>query len=448
MHLLSKIAHEIRSIPDYSIKGKVSAVKGLVIFVNGLSSLAALGAKCEIITQSKRRIIAEIIALMGQDVLLMPYQDISGIRLEDPVYLREMEQFIYPTPTWLGRVINALGEPIDNKGPLDQDPHSPISLKASAPPAHMRARVGAKLDTGIKAINTFLSLCKGQRMGIFAGSGVGKSMLIAMLAKYAATDVKVIGLIGERGREVQEFLEDYLGEEGLRKSVVIVSTSDESPLLKRRAAYLTMSIAEFFSKQQQHVLCMMDSVTRFAMAIREIGLSAGEPPTTKGYTPSVFSELPQLLERSGAMPDNWGAITSLFSVLVEGDDHNEPVADTVRGIIDGHIVLTREIAARYYPAIDILNSVSRMIPKCNNSYENDLITKAKSLLATYADMADMVRIGAYKAGSDSAVDEAIKYYPRLEKFLSQQANMPVDLEECYAKLAHAIEFEPTKPIPS
>ncbi|MDX1400278.1 MAG: FliI/YscN family ATPase, partial [Kiloniellales bacterium] len=335
------------------------------------------------------------------------------------------------------RVVNALGEPIDGKGPLPAGPVS-YSLHSSPPPAHRRQRIGPKIDLGIKALNTFLSCCDGQRMGIFSGSGVGKSVLLSMLARYVEADVNIIGLIGERGREVQDWLEEQLGPEGLARSVVVVATSDESPLMRRQAAHLTMTIAEYFRDADRKVFCMMDSVTRFAMAMREIGLAAGEPPAAKGYTPSVFAELPRLLERAGP-GEGIGSITGLFTVLVEGDDHNEPISDAVRGILDGHIVLDRKIAERNrYPAVNLLRSISRTMPACNSEQETALVTRARQLLSTYEDMAELIRIGAYKRGSDPAVDEAIYYYPLLEEFIAQGVHERLGLEDGFRQLAQIL----------
>ncbi|HYH38777.1 MAG TPA: FliI/YscN family ATPase, partial [Azospirillum sp.] len=273
----------------------------------------------------------------------------------------------------------------------------------------------------------------------FAGSGVGKSSVMSMLAKFSAAEVSVIGLIGERGRELQEFIVEDLGEEGLARSVVVCATSDEPPLMRRQAAYMTLAVSEYFRDQGRDVLCMMDSVTRFAMAQREIGLSAGEPPTTKGYPPTVFAELPKLLERAGPGVAGSGSITGLFTVLVEGDDHNEPIADAVRGILDGHIVLERQIGERgRYPAINILRSVSRTMPGCNSQAENELVGRARRLLSSYDNMAEMIRLGAYRRGTDPQVDEAIHYNPALEAFLKQGKREATDLATGYAQLAEIL----------
>jgi len=305
-------------------------------------------------------------------------------------------------------------------------------------------RVGEPLDLGVRALNTFLTVCRGQRMGIFSGSGVGKSVLLSMLARNVAADISVIGLVGERGREVQEFLQDDLGPAGLARSVVVVSTSDEPALMRRQAAYLTLAIAEFFRDLGKDVLVLMDSVTRFAMAQREIGLSAGEPPTAKGYTPTVFTELPRLLERAGPGTDQ-GTITGIFSVLVDGDDHNEPVADAVRGILDGHIVMERAIAERgRYPAINILKSISRTMPRAADPDFVPVINEARQVMATYADMEELIRLGAYRAGSSAEVDAAIRLHKPLEAFLSQNKEEATTLAEGYRRLEQILKIKETE----
>ena len=347
-----------------------------------------------------------MVGFSGANALLLPFAPLEGVRRGCRAVVSAAPGAVRPSDGWLGRVVNAMGEPIDGKGPLPAGP-SPYPFRNAPPPAHARRRVGAPLDLGVRALNTFLTCCRGQRMGIFAGSGVGKSVLLSMLARNVEADVSVIGLVGERGREVQEFLQDDLGDAGLARSVVVVSTSDEPALMRRQAAYLTLAIAEYFRDEGKDVLVLMDSVTRFAMAQREIGLSAGEPPTAKGYTPTVFTELPRLLERAGPGTEA-GTITGIFTVLVDGDDHNEPVADAVRGILDGHIVMERAIAERgRYPAINVLKSVSRTMPRSADPIYLPAITRARQVMATYADMEELIRLGAYRPGSSAEVDEAI-----------------------------------------
>ncbi|MCF8466056.1 MAG: flagellar protein export ATPase FliI, partial [Sneathiella sp.] len=364
-----------------------------------------------------------------------------GIGIGCKAKIAERDPVVFPNASWLGRVVNAMGEPIDGGPPLMAGPTS-VPYRNAPPPAHARQRIGEKIDLGVRVLNSFVTCCRGQRMGIFSGSGVGKSVLFSMLARNTAADVNVIGLIGERGREVQEFIKDDLGEEGLKRSIVVVATSDESALMRRQAAYLTLALAEYFRDQDKDVLCLMDSVTRFAMAQRDIGLSGGEPPASKGYTPTVFSELPKLLERAGPGAGK-GSITGLFTVLVEGDDHNEPIADAVRGILDGHIVMERQIAERgRYPAVNVLKSISRTMPGCNTDAENQIISKAKQYLAIYDDMAEMIRLGAYRKGADPLVDEAIYYFPLLEQFMTQSKQDKTSLADCYAELAKILDTQP------
>jgi flagellum-specific ATP synthase len=384
-------------------------------------------------TGPDRRIPCEVVGFSNANALLMPFAALEGVRRGCRAVVTGVAAAVRPCQAWLGRVVDGMGDPIDGKGPLRLGP-SPYPFRNAPPPAHSRQRVGAPLDLGVRALNTFLTCCRGQRMGIFSGSGVGKSILLSMLARNVAANVSVIGLVGERGREVQEFLQDDLGPEGLKRSVVVVSTSDQPALMRRQAAYLTLAIAESFRDEGQDVLVLMDSVTRFAMAQREIGLSGGEPPTAKGYTPTVFTELPRLLERAGPGAER-GSITGIFTVLVDGDDHNEPVADAVRGILDGHIVMERSIAERgRYPAINILKSVSRTMPRAAEPAYLPLITRARRVMATYADMEELIRLGAYRAGSSPEVDEAIRLHQPLEDFLSQRKEETTGLGEGYQRL--------------
>lgn len=404
--LIENILHEVNKLEEGAYFGKVTGVQGLFIEVSGIRTRLSIGDRCHVTSTNGKIIPCELVSFKEDKLLLMPYASLEGIGLGCRVDVENAKPVIYPHPSWLGRIINAFGEAIDGKGPLIKG-DKPYFIKSSPPPAQFRDRVKGKVDLGVKAVNTFLTICKGQRMGIFAGSGVGKSTLMSMMARHTSSDVSVIGLIGERGREAKEFVEDVLGAEGLEKSVLVLATSDESPLMRRQAAYVAMAVAEYFRDQNKDVLCMMDSITRFAMAQREISLSVGEPPASKGYTPSVFAELPRLLERAGPGSGN-GTITGLFTVLVDGDDHNEPVADAVRSILDGHIVLDRAIAERNrYPAINILRSISRTMPDCDTKEEYALVAKARKYISAYEDMAELIRLGAYKKGSNREVDEAI-----------------------------------------
>lgn len=427
---------ELGRVPSHRVHGRVVAVQGMLVEAGGVQRSLSVGDVCRIEARG-RTVPAEVVGFRGGRALLLPFSSLDGVGLGCRVEVSLAEPVLYPSPAWLGRVINAMGEPVDGKGPL---PMGEIAypIHNRPPPAHSRQRVGGKIDLGVRAINAFLTCCRGQRMGIFAGSGVGKSSILSMMARNTSAQVCVVGLIGERGREAREFIEDDLGDQGLARSVVVVSTSDESALMRRQAAYVTMAVAEHFRDLDRDVLCLMDSVTRFAMAQREISLAAGEPPAQKGYTPTVFAELPKLLERAGPGIAA-GSITGLFTVLVDGDDHNEPIADAVRSILDGHIVLDRAIAERgRYPAVNVLRSVSRTMPACNGEHENAMVDRARRLLATYEDMAELIRLGAYRRGTDAAVDEAMHYYPMLEAFLSQKKTEPTDLAASYQLLADVL----------
>ena len=442
-HLLQ----EINRVPNMVATGRVVAVKGLLIECAGIEELLSVGARCVVqgALSPENQVICEVVGFREKVALLMPFGSVEGVGLGAKVTVVASASAVEPSEAWLGRIVDAFGNPIDGKGPLMRG-RMPYPLRADPLPAAKRARVHGKMDMGVRAINTFLTTCRGQRLGIFAGSGVGKSILMSMLARYSQADINVIGLVGERGREVQEFIEDDLGEEGLKRSVLVVATSSDSALMRRQAAYTTLAISEYFRDQGNNVLCLMDSVTRFAMAQREIGLSAGEPPTTKGYPPTVFAELPRLLERAGPGLVGSGSITGMFTVLVEGDDTNEPIADAVRGILDGHIVLDREIAQRgRYPAINILKSVSRMLPDANSEFENQLIMVARRFMSTYENMAELIRLGAYRRGTDPDVDRAMQFYPQLETFISQREKESSTLAEGYDQLAKVLGLAEEKP---
>lgn len=427
------LSQQIADIDAVAFHGRVTGVRGLMVEVAGPIHAMSVGARVTIDTNGAP-IPCEVVGFHGEQALLMPFRGLDGVRRGLKAHVQLAPATVRPSTGWLGRVVNALGEPIDGKGPLPPGPE-PMPFRADPPAAHARRRVGAPLDLGVRAINTFLTCCRGQRMGIFAGSGVGKSVLLSMIARNVDADVSVIGLVGERGREVQEFLQEDLGEEGLARSVVVVATSDEPALMRKQAAYLSLSVAEFFRDQEKQVMLMMDSVTRFAMAQREIGLATGEPPTTRGYTPTVFAELPRLLERAGPGTGE-GAITAIFTVLVDGDDHNEPVADAVRSILDGHIVMERAIAERgRYPAINVLKSVSRTMPRSANPDFWPTIQAARRNLSTFSDMEELIRLGAYRAGSSPDVDEAIRLNPALEAFLNQRRDEATGLAEGYFALA-------------
>lgn len=441
MDFIEKLGADIDGLANYQLFGRVTKILGLLVEVGGIERELSIGDRCNLTPRGRDIIPCEVVGFREGRALVMPFKPLDHVGLGCRAEVAETQSTISPSPAWLGRVINSMGEPLDGKGPLPEG-DMPVLLRNKPPAAHDRKRLGEKLDLGVKAINCFLSTCRGQRMGIFSGSGVGKSVLMSMLARYTAADVSVIGLIGERGREVQEFLQDELGPEGLKKSVVIVSTSDESPLMRRQGAYMTLAVAEYFRDRGKQVLCMMDSVTRFAMAQREIGLSAGEPPTAKGYPPTTFSELAKLLERAGPGAKDKGDITGFFSVLIEGDDHNEPITDAVRGIIDGHVMLERAIADRgRYPAINVLRSISRSMPKCLTEVQAALVKRSREIMSIYEDMAELIRLGAYRQGSDPKVDEAMIIYPKLDAFLTQKPHEKMSLEEGYQQLAEILDVK-------
>jgi flagellum-specific ATP synthase len=377
----------------------------------------SIGETCHIsYRRTAEPVLAEVVGFRDNKVLMMPLGEMSGIGAGSDVVALGSALEIPVTDKLLGRVIDGLGRPMDGKGPIPADRY--MSVQAAPPPPLSRRRVNEALALGIRAIDGMLTCGKGQRVGIFAGSGVGKSTVLGMIARNTAADVNVIALVGERGKEVRDFIERDLGEEGLRRSVVIVSTSDQPALVRIKAAFVAMTVAEYFREQGLDVMFMMDSVTRFAMAQREVGLAIGEPTTTRGYTPSVFATLPRLLERAGTAAR--GTITGLFSVLVDGDDFNEPVADAVRSILDGHIVLSRRLAsANHYPAIDILSSVSRVMPDVVDANHASAASAIRDVLATYRDAEDLINIGAYVGGSNPRIDLAVSKIEAVRHYLRQ-----------------------------
>ncbi len=387
-----------------------------------------LGCVCDIYGQDNERITrAEVLGFRENHVLLMPLEEVRGISPGCRVIAREDSAYMPVGLGMLGRIVDGLGNPIDGKGPIAFEAEYPLYATPMNPLS--RRRITEPLDMGVKAINGLLTVGRGQRMGIFSGSGVGKSILLGMIARHTKADCNVIALIGERGREVNEFIEKELGSEGLKKSVVVVATSDHLPLIRMRGAFVATAIAEFFRDKGMHVNLMMDSVTRFATAQREIGLALGEPPASKGYTPSVFTMMPKLLERTGAF-EGRGTITGLYTVLVEGDDFNEPIADAVRAILDGHIVLTRGLAMQnHYPAIDVLKSVSRVMDDIIDKTHRDLSNGLKKVLATYRRNEDLINIGAYTAGSNPDIDDAIEKNPIINQYLMQEIDECATLAE-------------------
>ena len=428
---LKRFITPLKEIEPIQVRGKVTNIVGLVVEGHGPGS--AMGGICEIYSkQMNHSIMAEVVGFRDKRVLLMPLGDLDGIGPGSTIVARKSNPVAKVGNNLLGRVIDGMGNPLDGKGPLVLDHEMPLYGNHNNP--LKKRRIDQPLDLGIAAINGITTLGKGQRMAIMAGSGVGKSVLLGMMARNTNADINVIALIGERGREVKEFIEKDLGEEGLKRSIVIAAVSDQPALIRIRGAYLATTIAEFFRDQDRDVLFMMDSVTRYAMSMREIGLAVGEPPTTKGYTPSCFAKLPKLLERVGNTSSK-GSITGLYTVLVEGDDFTEPVADSVRSIVDGHIVLSRKLAAKnHYPAIDILNSVSRVMPDVVNEEHLSSARKILELCAVYEDAKDLINIGAYVSGNNPAIDAAIAHIGPINDFLKQGIKTKIPLEESLGQM--------------
>jgi flagellum-specific ATP synthase len=422
---VGKYIDGIREARTLKYMGKVSKITGLTI--ESIGPIAKVGEVCQIYPiASKEPIDAEVVGFRDDRILLMPLGEMEGIGPGSRVVALGHGFLVEVGEQLKGRILDGLGNPIDGKGPLFTGNFYSVSNTPPNPLA--RKRIDEVLPLGVRALDGLLTCGKGQRMGIFAGSGVGKSTLLGMIARNALSSVNVIGLIGERGREVREFIENDLKEEGLAQSVVVVATSDQPALVRKKGAELATAIAEYFRDQGEDVLLLMDSLTRFSMAQREIGVAIGEPPVTRGFTPSVFSVLPKLLERTGT--SDKGSITALYTVLVDGDDMNEPITDTVRGILDGHIVLSRDLAHKnHYPAIDILASISRVM---NNICEKEHVSAAntmKDLMATYRDAEDLINIGAYKKGSNPKIDKSIDHIEMIESFLKQGIMDKISFEE-------------------
>jgi len=431
---LKKYHTALAAAKPVRLHGKVTQVVGLVI--EGYCPDTSVGAICEIKPLEGDPIPAEVVGFRNNKTLLMPLGELRGVGLDSLISVRRDNATMGVGPQMLGRVIDGLGQPIDDKGPIAVEEEYPIYALPVNPMS--RPPIRKPLDLGIRSINGLLTCGQGQRVGIMAGSGVGKSTLLGMIARYTEADVNVIALIGERGRELREFIEKDLQEQGLKKTVVVVATSDQPPLVRMRGAYIATTIAEYFKNQGKKVLLMMDSATRFAMAMREVGLAIGEPPTTKGYTPSVFAALPKLLERTGNFPE--GSITALYTVLVEGDDFNEPISDAMRSILDGHIVLSRDLAARaIYPPIDVLASASRVMGDVASREHLDVASKFKEVLATYRQSEDLINIGAYKSGSNPGIDYAVEHIAEMQKFMKQAVHDPVMLEEAVQDLKSMFE---------
>lgn len=419
----------IAAAPTIRRHGRVTQVLGLIVEATG--PRVGVGEVCHIVS-GDHRAPAEVVGFRRDSVLLMPLQSLEGIHPGAEVVPTGSPVTVPVGDALLGRALDSLGEPIDDGPPLP--PGLPRASILREPPSPFnRRRIQTPLETGIRAIDALLTCGRGQRLGIFSAAGVGKSTLMGMIARGSKADVNVIGLVGERGREVKDFVEKDLGAEGLRRSVLVIATSERPALLRVKAAFAATAVAEHFRDQGKDVLLMMDSVTRFAMSQREIGLAVGEPPTTRGYTPSVFALLPRLLERSGTAKH--GSITALYTVLVEGGDLDEPVADAVRGILDGHIVLSRELATQnIYPAIDVLQSISRLMPDLASKRHYEAANQVKDLLATYQQAADLISIGAYKTGSNQKIDQAIQRLPQIQALVKQGIFERVAFDQAVAQL--------------
>lgn len=461
-HYLTDCREAITHSTPWTVTGKLTRVAGLVLEAVGIK--APVGSVCVISLPNGQTVDAEVVGFSGDKLLLMPEADVYGVVPGASVSLFEAEPAPHPQhglrpqvlrrrsedrvkqiavgPQMLGRVLDGNGRPLDQLGPLDLPDRAPLQSRPANP--LLREPIRETLDVGVRAINALLPVGRGQRMGLFAGSGVGKSMLLGMMARYTDADITVVGLIGERGREVKEFIEQILGDEGMARSVVVAAPADTPPLMRLHGAAYATAIAEYFRDQGKNVLLIMDSLTRYAMAQREIALAVGEPPATRGYPPSVFAKLPQLVERAGNGVRGGGSITAFYTVLAEGDDQMDPIADSARAILDGHIVLSRSLADQgHYPAIDIEASISRAMNSLITTKEFDLVRRFKSLYSRYQRSRDLINVGAYVRGTDPQLDEAIMLYPHLEGFLRQAVEERVGVASSRRELATLLEMQLT-----
>lgn len=417
---------KISNKPLHVVQGKLTRMVGLTLEAVGCQ--AAVGARCVVTGPNNDDIEAEVVGFSGEKLYLMPTGDIQGLTPNAKVIPVDTVSYAPVGDNLLGRVIDGSGKPLDGKGRLDTEQSSPLTGRLINP--LQRSPIEEPLDVGVRAINALLTVGRGQRMGLFAGSGVGKSVLLGMMTRYTTADVIVVGMIGERGREVKEFVEKILGEEGMSRSVVVATPADNPPLMRLHGAMMATSIAEYFRDQGKQVLLLMDSLTRYAQAQREIALAIGEPPATKGYPPSVFAKIPQLVERAGNGDKGGGSITAFYTVLVEGDDHNDPIADAARAILDGHIVLSRDLAeSGQYPAIDIEASISRAMNDITDIEHQNKARRFKKVLSVYQQNSDLISVGAYQQGNDPRIDEAIQYQPKLLDFLQQDMYQPIHLQD-------------------
>ncbi len=437
-------AHRERAagIRELTVEGVLNRMVGMTLEAVGCE--AAVGGRCMIETPGGRQIEAEVVGFSGEKLYLMPTGDIRGLMPGARVVPTRTASEALVGENVLGRVLDGAGRPLDGLGPLDCSDRVPLMGEPLNP--LMRRAIREPLDVGVRSINGLLSVGRGQRIGLFAGSGVGKSVLLGMMTRYTNADVTVVGLIGERGREVQEFVSNTLGPDGMRRAVVVATPADNTPLMRLHGAWLATSIAEYFRDRGLKVLLLLDSLTRFAQAQRELALAIGEPPATKGYPPSVFARMPQLVERAGNSDRGAGSITAFYTVLTEGDDQNDPIADAARAILDGHIVLSRQLAeGGLYPAIDIEASISRAMVQVATREQLDLVTRLRQVYSTYRQNRDLISVGAYRKGSDPRIDQAIEYWPRINEFLRQDMYEPVSLERSYEELRVLVGDQPRAP---